>query len=403
MIRNTLSFCLGLCLFFTLFVGVFAQQNPIPTAFMQSAPPVDLKDAFTIPAKATPEELFERAQKAIEAVRQNINEENQKELQGKLADFFSQIADRILAEKPSDEMKFQAIRLKTQSWALKVELDPSQREAFKKYLEELDKQDLDKALIAEGKAMYYIFGLIELVMSDDPSIEEFVKLKDEVKKYFQEYVQYGALQIVPVIFNIAGSLAEKTGNEQLAIETMQEFAELLEKVDDPSVQELASGIKATLYRQSLIGKEFTLEGIMLDGTKFDWSKYKGKVVIIDFWATWCRPCLEATKVLKELYATYKDKGLEIIGVDVWEREGTTTEEIKKFLAKEKITWAQIDDQQTVKAEMGNLAEKYNIEAVPTLFVIDRDGKLLSFDLNCFDGSLQEVIGELFEEKKAEEK
>jgi len=64
----------------------------------------------------------------------------------------------------------------------------------------------------------------------------------------------------------------------------------------------------------LTGEPVKVSGKTVDGKPFDISEYKGKVVIVDFWATWCGPCLAELPNLKKIYQKYHDRGLEIVGV-----------------------------------------------------------------------------------------
>ena len=97
---------------------------------------------------------------------------------------------------------------------------------------------------------------------------------------------------------------------------------------------------------------------------------KGKVVLLDFWGTWCGPCVAAMPHLKELHKKYKDQGLVIIGVH------TTNggEKMAEFVKKESIPWAvalDVDDK-TVKA--------FAVDSYPDYYLIDRSGKLRVADL-----------------------
>ena len=98
------------------------------------------------------------------------------------------------------------------------------------------------------------------------------------------------------------------------------------------------------------------------------------MVLVDFWATWAKPCREDLPKLKKLYAQYHDKGLEIVGVSC----DNDAADLKKFLDQNKdMPWPQIFD--PASPGWHAVAQQYGINVVPTRFLIDRKGVLRSVD------------------------
>ena len=104
----------------------------------------------------------------------------------------------------------------------------------------------------------------------------------------------------------------------------------------------------------------------VDGTDVDLAKMKGKVVLVDFWATWCGPCLREMPHLLEAYAAYKEFGFEIIGISL----DSDREAMERFLKENKITWPQYFDGQGWK---NAIAQKFNVQHIPHYFLLDRQG------------------------------
>jgi peroxiredoxin/outer membrane lipoprotein-sorting protein len=120
---------------------------------------------------------------------------------------------------------------------------------------------------------------------------------------------------------------------------------------------------------SLVGKPappFTLKGVK--GSTVSLASYKGKVVLLDFWATWCRPCRIEMPRVEALYKEFKAKGLVVFGINVAEDLAT----VKGYLAQNPYTMPILLDLKRVASQL------YQAEAIPTLVVIGKDGKISSY-------------------------
>jgi thiol-disulfide isomerase/thioredoxin len=145
-----------------------------------------------------------------------------------------------------------------------------------------------------------------------------------------------------------------------------------------------------------VGKPFDLEFTeAITGAPVSIKKLKGKVVVIDFWATWCGPCVAEMPKMKELYAKYRSKGVEFIGVSLDQpAEQGGLESLKTFVKENGITWPQY--------YQGNgwnstFSSSWKINSIPRVFVVDQAGKLYSVEAR---GKLETIIPELLKEKLA---
>jgi len=170
---------------------------------------------------------------------------------------------------------------------------------------------------------------------------------------------------------------------------------LQERLDkDYSDSELAQMLQHHHNRSEAIGKPFHLAFTdAISGESISMTKLRGQVVVIDFWATWCGPCVGEMPKMKELYAKYHDKGVEFIGVslDVSKEEGGL-DSLKKFVKEHQIGWPQY-----YQGNYWNSAfsKSWGVNGIPCVFVVDTEGKLFSVEAR---GKLEKIIPELLEKK-----
>ena len=146
-----------------------------------------------------------------------------------------------------------------------------------------------------------------------------------------------------------------------------------------------------LQQMNITGKSAPdFEAEAPDGTMHRLSEYAahGQYVLIDFWASWCGPCIGSFPFMKEIYATYKDRGLVFLGVscdknrDAW----------LKALEKHQLPWTALRS----PARKGDACELYGITGIPAVILIAPDGKVISTDLEGME--LKAKLAEIFNDK-----
>jgi peroxiredoxin len=115
-----------------------------------------------------------------------------------------------------------------------------------------------------------------------------------------------------------------------------------------------------------LAPDFTATSI--NGEKIRLSELKGKVVLLDFWATWCGPCIPEIPHLKNIYEQHKDNNFVLIGVS-FDRK---IKDLEAFIEKENLAWSQICDKKQFE---GTIAKLFNINGIPFTYIIDRNGKI----------------------------
>jgi thiol-disulfide isomerase/thioredoxin len=144
--------------------------------------------------------------------------------------------------------------------------------------------------------------------------------------------------------NFAAKIPQSYAKKELPKEDFGEMPELAFKAGDKA-------------------PEFKLTGT--DGKEVSLASLAGKVVLLDFWATWCGPCKAAMPDMQQISEDYADKGVVVLGINTWERQEGAA---KKYMADKKFTYPCL-------LSGDELATKYGLSGIPTLVVIGKDGKI----------------------------
>ena len=136
-----------------------------------------------------------------------------------------------------------------------------------------------------------------------------------------------------------------------------------------------------------VGDTLELEFTALDGTRVDLADMKGKVVLVDFWATWCAPCVASQPGIKSAYERFHDKGFEVIGISL--DDAGSEESVTQFLKDNKLPWPQSFDGKGWDTPM---AVTCGITAIPAAFLIGKDGRIICINVHGED--LESELAEL---------
>ena len=123
-----------------------------------------------------------------------------------------------------------------------------------------------------------------------------------------------------------------------------------------------------------------------EGKQISLSSFKGKVVLIDFWASWCQPCRKENPHVVEIYRKYKNKNFEILGVSLDENQA----DWKAAIRKDRLAWPQVSD---LKKWESGVVKSYQVEAIPFSVLVDKEGKIIAKGLtgNQLEEKLIEIL------------
>lgn len=272
--------------------------------------------------------------------------------------------------------------------------DPSQKPPYMSTKQWKKSQEYGQGMIADT----YAFGLFKLGKFEaaEKAYEDAYRLTegsdpDINERLVESYVKNGkhaaAMQTAEECIRKGKSNDKLVEHYKSAYVSVKGSAEGFEKTLSESKNFAKSDVKAKLLKERVNKPsiDFTLKS--LDGKTVKLSGLRGKVVVLDFWATWCGPCVSSFPTLQKIYDKYKDNtNVVILAVNTWENaKGAEREDlVKKFMEKKKYTFPVLFDE--------NCVEKYGVEGIPTKFIIDQKGRVQFKDIG-FAGA-QEMMDKM---------
>jgi thiol-disulfide isomerase/thioredoxin len=321
----------------------------------------------------TPKELAEFIKKLTATPPRNA------ETQKKMREAVLKAAEKILAGKPSEEELEVAVQAKMSV----LQNDPQKLVGL---AEEL-KRGGHERLARRVRVLILQMDLYNAALTANR--EKIKSSVDDVVKFLEEAPPQAT--DVSLAF-MAGRLAEISDDTDLAANAYRSFAKTFAASKDPKAADFAKMCEASVRRMTLPGNAMKIEGKLLGGAPFDWSKYAGKVVLVDFWASWNVACVAEIPSMKKSYDLYHDKGFEIVGLS-YDR---SLAELKRFAEEKNIPWPIVFGDEKPSPTF----VYYGIMAIPTTVLVGKDGKVVS--LNTRGEKLKEELAKLLgpvEEKK----
>ncbi len=346
---------------FTLTLGLTAaDKTPAPPAETPAAKADDLS------AYKTADALW----KHIEELREEpkVQPKSQEELIAIIKDWFGKqraAADAFVKTYPADARRYSAKMIALQA-AMQLSqvpgADPATKTGADDVLKEIDAiiAAADAPEDAKGEASFIKTMMMTEKLDDDKAetVAAFLKASEAF------LAKYGTHKLAPQMRQMQMQVVSQAQTP--------EAVALLKKLAEDKDPQVSGGAKEILaQREKMAGlktKPLDLKFTAVDGSEFDVAKLRGKVVLVDFWASWCGPCIAEMPNVVAAYKKLHDKGFEIVGISLDQDKA----KMDAALAKHSMTWTQYFDG---KGWQNKISSGFGIESIPAAWLLDKKGIL----------------------------
>ena len=357
-----------------------AQDAKAAAAIEQQA---EQADPFAVPEGATAEELL----KFINSVKRQQGNPRTPESVARAASAAAAGAEAIrkLDNVPS-QMQLAAIREEIGALRYLSRADPKMKDKLSKLMKELETSP-DPVLARMGKMEAF---KVKIAGTRTGSKEDQQALINEFK------TMVGDKELDAEGYSLGSMLAQTLSytNIELAATFYEDLAAMMITSSNEMIKSRAPNALGSARRLRLPGNEMEITGTTTTGDTFDWSSYRGKTVLVDFWASWCRPCREEVPNMKKNLELYGDQGFAIVGINL----DNTLEACEKYVSQENLDWPNLFSQKTGEQGWNNpLVQYYGVSGIPTAILVDKEGKVVS--LSARGQELNRMLSDLLGKPK----
>tara|TARA_R110002111_G_scaffold107056_2_gene165453 strand:- start:14902 stop:16815 length:1914 start_codon:yes stop_codon:yes gene_type:complete len=183
------------------------------------------------------------------------------------------------------------------------------------------------------------------------------QLEDFIKKYPNSDDSAEAMLQLAVTQEFSGKVAE----------SKKWYTKLVESHGSSEAGTRGAG---ALRRMNLAGQELELKGASLAGGSIDAKQFRGKVLLVVFWSSWCKPCTEDLPQIQELYSKYHSEGFDVLGINL----DATPDLAETYAKQHKVAWAHIHEEGGLESAP---ARDFGVISLPTMFLVDKSGKVVN--------------------------
>lgn len=303
-----------------------------------------------------------------------------------------QVCDKIMETKPESKVELRVINEKFGALGALARANPKlSAEGMEKLMAALEADTRPEIIsLLTQKKLEAKAASISRMSSDEQAafVEECFAV---VEKSGLDRGMYGVLSGI-------GRTLGRSESPEVGVALYKQLADAMEKSDDPTLSERAERMRGSARRLELPGNFMEIVGTTAEGEEFDWTAYRGKVVLVDFWASWCGPCRAEIPNMKKQLDNYSARGFEILGVNL----DNTKAAYQKYVDDQELTWTNLMSDK--KEEMGwnnPLAAHYGVSGIPTAILVDKEGKVVSMSARGtrLNKLLEDLLGPVEEEPK----
>ena len=322
--------------------------------------------------EGTPEQMMQ----FIAGLKQaNVKPASRKEMMAYMRDVAAvslQAADKILAQvKPADPLHDPAAKMKLESLMMLGRFGDEKAAADMATYAATLTNSPSKDLANEARRLVLVSEAQQILSSGDAKAAEGLVAKTAAMLAADP----DDVQSAGLAMQLAGAFEHMPGGEAVAAAAYRSFGPAMAKSSNEQIQKMGEGFAGTLRRLSLPGHPMEINGTLLNGKPFDQKTLAGKVVLVDFWATWCGPCVAEIPNVLEQYEKYHKDGFEVVGISLdQEREA-----LEKFVTDQKLPWPILFEEPKGDGWQHPLATFYGISGIPTVVLIGRDGNVITLD------------------------
>ncbi len=185
---------------------------------------------------------------------------------------------------------------------------------------------------------------------------------------------------------------ERANNNELAADAINALLPSFRASDDPAIQRRTTLLEGIARRLNLVGEPLELDGTLLDGSQFDWDSYRGKVVLVDFFANWCEVCRAEVPSVLENYRVYRDKEFDVVGVSL-DKQRRLAEMYRQQTGFQFPTL--FSDDPKAAGWDNPIGRKYGVTALPRAILVDKSGIVVDTVARGqrLERQLQDLLGE----------
>ena len=374
-------------LLIVLFVlGCGKNPNPATGILNEAASVVETDPSFIVP-EGKPAEILAFMRELVSRRPEFSNPQERFEYAVKTQRAIIRACDRIIAQQSDDETLKEAVTKKLIGTIGLAANDAG--DSVENALAEVNRLRGDKRpIVVEVANQFWIAAR---------SLNIKVLSVAERKQLTEEALQRVAdSESSPEAIGDATFLADqfaKVNESESAASIYDRLADsLASSTNDQKTRAIAAKLRSRAARLRIPGSRLELDGKLLSGDDFDWESYRGKVVLVDFWATWCGPCLGELPNVRANYNKYHERGFDVVGISL----DNDRRALEKLVQKEAFPWKQLFDD---SPGMGTgwqhpIAVRYGVTSIPAAFLVDKEGKVVSTEARGqeLDRLLKQLLG-----------